>query len=64
MERDLHLPAEYEPGNDLSGVGGEISAQKGLRRELSPRITEDDPANGRWRETRRIPDGGLRQELE
>lgn len=64
VERDFHLPAKHEPGQNLLRRRLQVGAQEGLRGKLSQWIADKHPADRDWRQAGMIPDGGLRDDLD
>src|SRR5215207_10794839 len=59
-----NCPAHHEPGEDLPRIGLEVSTQEGLGCEPSFGIADQHPAHGHGGQTRGVPHGRLRSDLD
>src|SRR5436190_2468657 len=63
MKRDLDLPSQNKPFNDLRGFGLLISTQQRLWNERALRISNENPTHGNWRQSVMKPDSRSRRYL-
>ena len=60
---DLQLPAQHKPSQDLRRVRRRVGAEQGMGSEFALWVPNQDPAQGRRRLARAVPDRRLRREF-